>query len=166
MREILNYLIKQNGLVPVEKTQNSSEPHVLIIDEINRGNVAQIFGELITLIETSKRAGKDEQLEAMLTYSKQPFTVPSNLFIIGTMNTADRSVEAFDAALRRRFSFEEMMPEPDLLSPYALLTKFHEKYYYVEWPEWEKNFSQYARDFYDFIGMLDFPIAGEEEKYC
>lgn len=164
VREILNYLTKQKGLIPVEKTKNSSEPHVLIIDEINRGNVAQIFGELITLIETSKRAGKDEQLEAMLTYSKQAFAVPSNLFIIGTMNTADRSVESLDAALRRRFSFEEMMPEPDLLSPYALLTKFHEKYYYVEWPEWEAKFSQYARDFYDFVGLLDFPIAGEEEK--
>lgn len=164
VREILNYLMKQKGLVPVEKTQNSSEPHVLIIDEINRGNVAQIFGELITLIETSKRAGNDEQLEAMLTYSKQPFTVPANLFIIGTMNTADRSVEALDAALRRRFAFEEMMPEPDLLSPYALLTKFHEKYFDVKWEQWEKNFSQYARDFYDFLGLLDFPIAGEEEK--
>jgi len=164
VREILNHLIKHKGLIPTEKTQSSSEPHVLIIDEINRGNVAQIFGELITLIETSKRAGKDEKLEAILTYSKQPFTVPANLFIIGTMNTADRSVEALDAALRRRFSFEEMMPEPDLLSPYALLTKFHEKYNHIDWPQWEKNFSQYARDFYDFVGLLDFPIAGEEEK--
>ncbi|HDS1132765.1 AAA family ATPase [Stenotrophomonas maltophilia] len=105
-------------LAPAEETQDKA-PRVLVIDEINRGNISRIFGELITLIEESKRAGKPEALEATLPYSQDKFSVPDNVYLIGTMNTADRSLAGLDVALRRRFVFEEMPPRPDLLGNVA-----------------------------------------------
>lgn len=117
VRSIINYLVNQGEIaLTSQETPEKRQNYVLIIDEINRGNISKIFGELITLIETSKRAGEPEALSVMLPYSATPFSVPNNLYLIGTMNTADRSLTALDTALRRRFEFEAMLPDIKVLA--------------------------------------------------
>lgn len=109
-------LIEKYHPTTVAPVINRQENYVFIIDEINRGNISKIFGELITLVEPTKRLGQAEGMKAMLPYSQKPFGVPKNVYLIGTMNTADRSIATIDTALRRRFFFKEMLPDSKALA--------------------------------------------------
>ena len=111
---VINYLFDKIG--NDEGQQKKTQNYVLIIDEINRGNVSKIFGELITLLEADKRIGGEHPIKVTLPYSKDEFGVPSNLYIIGTMNTTDRSVGNIDYAVRRRFAFVTLPSNRDIVS--------------------------------------------------
>ncbi len=118
LSEILKNYIDEDDI----SSDTGAKPYVFVIDEINRGNISKIFGELITLIEDTKRAGAPEAMEAILPYSGESFSVPKNVYIIGTMNTADRSIALMDTALRRRFEFKEMMPNSEVLQSLGIGT--------------------------------------------
>ena len=118
VRGICDYLMKEYGVKPYEQHNNDLN-YVLIIDEINRGNISKIFGELITLLEVDKRVGGEHPIKARLAYSNEEnFSIPSNLYIIGTMNTTDRSVGHIDYAIRRRFAFYTLSANKDAIASY------------------------------------------------
>lgn len=121
-KAIIRYCKENLGLIeyalPLNNTQSNTNPFIIIIDEINRGNVSKIFGELITLLEADKRIGSIHPINVRLPYSKEPFSVPPNIYLIGTMNTTDRSVGAIDYAVRRRFAFITLKSEKSAIEKF------------------------------------------------
>ncbi len=148
----------------VERTNNQIRPYLLIIDEINRGNISKIFGELITLLEADKRIGEENELTVTLPYSQETFGVPSNLYIIGTMNTADRSVGYIDYAIRRRFAFITLKADRNVIESYYTDNELKQKAlaYFDQADALMKVSSEYEKDDL-MIGHSYFLAKSEEE---
>lgn len=154
-------------IVKEKKERGNKENSVFIIDEINRGNISKIFGELITLIEDTKREGEKEQISVKLPYSQELFSVPNNVYIIGTMNTADRSISLMDTALRRRFHFVEMMPDEKVLKDISIKDK-EGKDSGIDMQEMVKKINERIEILYDrehtighalFLGLVETPTV-------
>ena len=152
--DVISQILNEYMDDTVVEVEQETKPYVFIIDEINRGNISKIFGELITLIEYAKRAGASEAMDAKLPYSGESFSVPKNVYILGTMNTADRSIALMDTALRRRFDFEEMMPDTDILKGTVVVGKDQEEDVTIEIDKMLEKINQRIEILYDREHMI------------